>query len=264
MKTFSIIAAHDGDVYHDSIEAADNDQAYSLARRKLAADWHMTETLEQYIAEGDEEGFDGELDGFAVDPEPERAELQPGSASDLDLVLRMAARFASEGAISDNFDREPGDPLPADVEAAIARLRASEPPAITVAVSVSGGILQWGGADAPGVKLIVVDYDQDGAPPHETVDMAEPGDRPELACVREETVETNPEAIARIVEKHAELELREQRYAADECIECGNDMSAPSAAGAEDGVCGECIGGGIFDRPGETEAIEQAAKDFGL
>lgn len=25
------------------------------------------------------------------------------------------------------------------------------------------------------------------------------------------------------------------------CAQCGNDLSSPSAAGAEDGVCGECI-----------------------
>lgn len=25
------------------------------------------------------------------------------------------------------------------------------------------------------------------------------------------------------------------------CLKCGNDLDSPSAAGAEDGVCGECI-----------------------
>lgn len=133
------------------------------------------------------------------------------------------------------------------VLAAISRLRAQPPTKaepITVAVSVSGGVLQWGGADREGVRLIVIDYDQDGTPHGELVDMAEPDDtREAYASVYEEGVEINAEAIARILEKRDERELRETRYNANQCIECGVDLDSPSAAGAEEGVCGSCIGG---------------------
>jgi hypothetical protein len=167
-----------------------------------------------------------------------------GTGPDLDLVLSMATRFAREGAIVDDEDRQPGDPLPADVEAAVARLRAGQPKAITVAASISGGVLQWAGADAPGVEFIVIDYDQEGVAEGELVDMAEEDDvRPAFAAVYFENVEVNAEALDRIKEKRAERELRESRYSNNQCIECGRDLDAPSAAGAEDGVCGPCLAG---------------------
>lgn len=65
---YSVIAAKDGDTYHDQVEAADQEEAEELARTQLAEAWHMTDTLQSYIDEGDPEGFAGELDGFAVDP----------------------------------------------------------------------------------------------------------------------------------------------------------------------------------------------------
>jgi hypothetical protein len=70
MTTFSVIAARDGDVYHDAVEANDQAEAETKAREQLAEAWHMTDELALAREEGDESAFDAELDGFAVDPEP--------------------------------------------------------------------------------------------------------------------------------------------------------------------------------------------------
>jgi hypothetical protein len=65
---YEVIAALDGNIYHDDVEAADQEEAESKARAQLAEAWGLTLTLNRYRAEDDEEGFDCELDGFSVDP----------------------------------------------------------------------------------------------------------------------------------------------------------------------------------------------------
>jgi hypothetical protein len=284
MSTFSIFAARDGDTYCGTIEATDEDEAHEKARPIIAEALRMefdehdpedfdaeldgftiepvpaTEALrmtpdletvlqlaERFVAEGD----------IADKPEARDAALAAIQAvrgmSAVESAIAQAireqrvvwAKRQAPGEMNETYEEEEADTVVAVLDDVLrsASMPAAEA-AITVAVSMEGGVLQWGGADREGVKLIVIDYDQDGTPCHEIVNMAQPGERAEWACVREENVEINAEAIAHIVEKRAELELREARYAAGECIECGNDLSAPSAAGAEDGVCGECLGSG--------------------
>lgn len=92
MKTYSVIAAKDGDVYHDEVQANSQEVAEAKARRQVAAAWNMTDTLDQYIGEDDEEGFDAELDGFAVDPVP--------------LALTEAELLVVQDAVS-NSDLQP-------------------------------------------------------------------------------------------------------------------------------------------------------------
>jgi hypothetical protein len=65
---YSVIAARDGDVYHDSVEAETQEEADTKAREQLAEAWNMQDYLQSARDEGDESEFEAELDGFAVDP----------------------------------------------------------------------------------------------------------------------------------------------------------------------------------------------------
>lgn len=66
---YSVIAARDGDTYHDEVSADNQEEAETKAREQLAEAWHMQSELKQAREEGDESAFDAELDGFAVDPD---------------------------------------------------------------------------------------------------------------------------------------------------------------------------------------------------
>jgi hypothetical protein len=118
---------------------------------------------------------------------------------------------------------------------------------ITVAVTVSGGVLQWAGSDVDvtdRVRLIVVDFDQDGVEEGRLVDMAGPDEaREEWASVYPERICPDREEVTRIIAKQAEREEREERFDNNRCILCNCDLDDPSAAGAEDGICGPCIAG---------------------
>jgi hypothetical protein len=67
---FSVIAAKDGDTFHDTVEAVDQEEAERLAREQVAEAWDMMDFLTEAVDSGDPTLFDCELDGFAVDPEP--------------------------------------------------------------------------------------------------------------------------------------------------------------------------------------------------
>lgn len=69
LKPWRVIAARDGDMFLDSVEAETLEQAQTKGRELLAAAWQMTAELEQARADGEESDFDSELDGFAVEPE---------------------------------------------------------------------------------------------------------------------------------------------------------------------------------------------------
>ena len=72
---YSVIAARDGDTYHDEVFADDQDAAEDMAREQLAEAWGMESDLQRAKDEEDMTLFDCELDGFAVDPDPDITEL---------------------------------------------------------------------------------------------------------------------------------------------------------------------------------------------
>lgn len=112
---------------------------------------------------------------------------------------------------------------------------------ITIAVTIEGGVMQGSVASGEGVRLYVVDFDQDGVEQGRLVDMAGPYDtREEWASVWQDNTTVDAAEVARIIAKAEEGALREQRFNNNECLSCGTDLDSPSAAGAEDGICGEC------------------------
>lgn len=98
---YSVIAAKDGDVYHDEVEAADQEEAERKAREQVAEAWNMGEELKRAIADDDVLGwFDAELDGFAVDP------------ISSDLISRsalLAGLRAMRDSATEGEDRNPDD-----------------------------------------------------------------------------------------------------------------------------------------------------------
>ena len=72
---YSVIAARDGDTYHDEVFADDQDAAFVAAREQLAEAWNMQDVLQRARSEGDETIFDADLDGFSVDPDPDPLEI---------------------------------------------------------------------------------------------------------------------------------------------------------------------------------------------
>jgi hypothetical protein len=91
---YSVIAALDGSVYHDEVEADNQEDAEAEARAMLASAWGMTPTLQDALNESDPTLFDAELDGFAVDPAPADDELH---ALLVDIRAEIARLNAAAG-----------------------------------------------------------------------------------------------------------------------------------------------------------------------
>lgn len=205
----------------------------------------LQDVIERFVAEDD---CDADKIGFPMVwiEEVDAAEPPADLSGDLETVLQLAERFAAEGAIAD----EPGAAERA--LAAIHRLRTGQPHAavspaepITIAVTIEGGVMQGSVASRGGVRLYVVDFDQDGVEQGQLVDMAGPDDSSEeWASVWQDNTTVDAAEVARIIAKAEERAVREHRFDNNECILCGNDLASPSAAGAEDGICGECLKGG--------------------
>lgn len=207
MPKFSVYAARDGDTYHGTVEADDQHQAESQARGDVADEFQLCDELKQAREEGDECAFEAELDGFDVFQIPEGAAV----SGDLDLVLELAERFLSEGELADE-----GAEARAPYEAAIERLRAGYVPEpsvqpIDVVVTISGGVMQASFMSRPGVRLYVVDYDQDGVDESELVDMAEPDEpREMLANVYEDGISHDADWVKFVLAKAEELRAKEE------------------------------------------------------
>lgn len=176
MTTFSIFAARDGDTYLDSVEADNQADAETKARKQLAVAWNMVDLLEAWIREDHESGFDAELDGFLVTPAPAvlPAELAPCfDLGELMSVIGWAEQFAEdwmEMADSESTRKDGADAcaLVERVKAATLACQAAKP--IRVLIALDGGLVQGGCSDVP-VEIIVVDYDTGGADPAELVDV---------------------------------------------------------------------------------------------
>lgn len=84
---YSVIITEDGDTFHDTVEADNQEQAETAARDIIANAWNREDTLIEARAEGDETAFDAHFDSFAVDPvmaAPEVQELLDASRALLD------------------------------------------------------------------------------------------------------------------------------------------------------------------------------------
>jgi hypothetical protein len=236
-------------------EGEANDYLYAFCERRCEGEPPLigegfTPKLQEIVrAFVEEDDCDADKIGFPMvwieTVEEVPVENLHGAGPDLDLVLSMAARFAREGAIADDEDREPGDPLPADVEAAIARLRAgmpavppaiAEPKPVRMILSMEGGIVQGGWSAAP-VDVTIFDDDTEGADAERVVDVPQDNGSTAEAYIGGVDLEVNPDFVARVVPTVNEAVRRQENNL---CLKCGCDLDAPSAAGAEDGVCGPC------------------------
>jgi hypothetical protein len=75
MMRYSVIAARDGDTYHDEVFADTQEEAERLAREELAEAWNLQEALKEALDAGDPTIFDADTDGFSVTPDPDPIEI---------------------------------------------------------------------------------------------------------------------------------------------------------------------------------------------
>lgn len=115
---YSVIASQDGNVYHDSVEASSQEEAETLARDQLAEAWDMCDILDRARAEGAEDEFDAELDGFAVDPDMDERMRLAGDA------LCELLEDAYTAHIYDEQNDEMPDPKDCPFQQAIAEWKA--------------------------------------------------------------------------------------------------------------------------------------------
>lgn len=108
---------------------------------------------------------------------------------------------------------------------------------VRIAIIMDGGNIQAVLTAGVPVEYVTVDYDVDGSSDDETREVPQGDGTTERAFVHANAADSDGPFVVRAFELAADN---------NRCTRCGADLDNPSAAGAEDGICGECIESAII------------------